>query len=267
MDLITAEIGLYAKEIVRQAGTLLKDMQKEPLEMKEKKSHSDLVTIVDQKVEQFLVDKILEKYPEHGILGEEGTFVKDLSDCKVIWVIDPIDGTTNFIHNFPFYGISVAVVYEGIGIVGVVYNPSTDELFYAEKDKGAFVNDKQMRLNEPMSLSNALISTTMFWENPFKKDTLHPNVIELYKATRGMRMLGGAALSICEIASGKITAYIMPMLNAWDFAAGVIIAEEAGAVVTKLDGSPVDLDKGSSILVTHPDIHTEILNMPNWNFR
>jgi myo-inositol-1(or 4)-monophosphatase len=99
----------------------------------------------------------------------------------------------------------------------------------------------------------------MFWENVDTKAALHPNIIELYKETRGMRMLGGAAISLCEILTGTFSAYVMPMLSAWDFAGGAIILKEAGGIVTQLNGDEVDFTKGSSLLAAHPDIHNEIL--------
>lgn len=260
----TEKLGKFASEIVYEAGQLLLELKNAPLELEEKKNHSDLVTIVDQKIEQFLVDKIMKEYPSHGVMGEEGTFKKDISTCETVWIIDPIDGTTNFIHDFPFYGISVGIAHKGEGVIGVVYNPSTDELYYGEKDKGAFVNHQPLKIKKSMKLKEALVSTTMYWANPITEDALHSNIITLYKNTRGMRMIGGAAISICEIATGKINAYIMPMLHAWDFAGGVIIAKEAGALVSRLDNTPFKIDKHGGILVSHPDIHEQILNMPNW---
>jgi myo-inositol-1(or 4)-monophosphatase len=258
MNFDIKELGKFASDIVTEAGALLKKLQKEPLEFTEKHDHSDLVTIVDSAVEKFLVDKIIEKYPHHGIVGEEGMFEAESSHYETQWVIDPIDGTTNFIHGFPYYGISVGIVHQGVGMIGVVYNPQTDELFYAEKDNGAFVNGDRLSLDKPIALKEALVSSAMFWEDSSTKENLHPGVIEIYKKTRGIRMVAGAAISLCETAKGTLNAYIAPMLSTWDYAGGLIILKEAGGIITRLSGDPVSLEMGGSILASHPSIHGEL---------
>lgn len=263
MNLDTKELGIFAKKIVKEAGILLKNLKKQPLHLEEKKNHSDLVTFVDSAIEKFLVEKIQEKYPNHIIIGEEGIDKREFSDSKTKWIIDPIDGTTNFIHNFPYYGISVGIIHEEEGIIGVVYNPSTDELFYAEKDKGSYVNDERIKITNRISLKEALVSTTMFWDNYQTKENIHPSIIEIYKDTRGLRMVGGAAISLCEVAKGTLNAYIMPMLNTWDYTGGTIILRETGGIITQLNGKPVSFEQGGNLLATHPDIHQELLNILN----
>lgn len=249
----------FAKDIVIAAGILLKQLKQAPLNLEEKKSHSDLVTAVDKQIEKFLVNRITDKYKDHGVLGEEGVFEGSLEDKDTIWVIDPIDGTTNFIHGFPYYGISVAVVHKGIGIIGVVYNPETDELFFAEDGKGAYMNEEELRIGQELDIRNSLICTTMFWEDVATKSSIHPTIIDLYKDSRGIRMVGGAAISLCEVAVGRLNAYIMPALNAWDYAAGVIILKEAGGVVSKINGDSISFNQGGSLVATHPGIHSNIL--------
>lgn len=253
------EIYQFAHKTVLEAGKLLLELKKQPLVFSEKTDYADLVTEVDKKVEAFLVNKITERYPTHGILGEEGTFKEDLKNFETIWVIDPIDGTTNFIQDFPFYAISVGIIHQGEGVMGFVYNPSTDELFHAVKGQGAFVNQEKLELDKPLALKETVFSTSMFWEDVTTQNALHPSIIELYKNTRGMRMLGGAALSLCEIAKGTLNAYIMPMLSPWDYAGGVIVLQEAGGTITGLHGESVQYKNAQSILATHPAIHTEIL--------
>lgn len=251
-------IGEFTCTIVREAGVLLKKLREEPLVTTEKESHADLVTVADPMIEKFLISRILSSYPTHGILGEEGTYKEAESHKETLWVIDPIDGTTNFIHGFPFYGISVAVVHRGIGLVGVVYNPMTDELFFAEQGKGLFLNGQRIKMEKSLQLKDALISTTMFWSDNETRDAIHPSVIHLYKETRGVRMLGGAAVTLCELAKGTFGAYYMPMLNAWDYAAGSLIVQEAGGIVTRLDGTLLDSTKHGGIIAAHPDIHGDI---------
>ncbi|WP_158217595.1 inositol monophosphatase family protein [Lottiidibacillus patelloidae] len=261
MTLDIDELGKFAADIVKEAGALLKELRTEPIKLEEKGDHANLVTFVDQEVEKFLVDNILEKYPDHGVVGEEGVFENVLTNFETEWVIDPIDGTTNFIHNFPFYGISVGIVHKGEGLIGVVYNPVTDELFYGQKGNGAYVNGDRLTISPEIQLSEALVATSMFWENIWTKDALHHSIIQLYKETRGVRMVGGAAITLCEIAKGTLNAYIVPMLSTWDYAGGVIILKEAGGSISQLSGSPVSFELGGSILAAHPSIHQELLNM------
>jgi myo-inositol-1(or 4)-monophosphatase len=230
------------------------------MQFDEKTDHADLVTFADKEIEKFLVQAILQAFPQHGIIGEEGIFDQEDAYFKTQWIIDPIDGTTNFIHNFPFYGISVGVVHKGIGMVGVVYNPLTHELFYAEKDNGAYVNDVRLSLEQPLSLKEALISTSMFWEDSRSKNHMHPGVLQIYQEARGLRMVGGAAISLCEIAKGTFNAYIAPALSTWDYAAGIIILKEAGGTITRLNGQPISLDYSGSLLAAHPSIHAQLLS-------
>lgn len=253
------ELGKYAKQIVFDVGQLLRIKRKTSLNLTEKKDHSDLVTEMDMFVEKNLVENILKCYPSHGILGEEGIFEGNSSEYETVWIIDPIDGTTNFIHNFPYYGISVAVVHKGEPLIGVVYNPSTDELFFAEKNKGAFVNGNKLEIKGEMKLKEALISTTMFYTDLKTKESVHKSLITLTKKARAIRMVGGAAISLCELAKGTLNAYVMPMLNTWDYAGGIIILKEAGGVVTKLNGEEVSLKENGSLLAADPSIHEEIL--------
>lgn len=255
------ELTQFAHKIVYEAGQLLLELKKQPLVFEEKKDYSDLVTVVDKEVEAFLVEAITKEYPTHGILGEEGTFKEDPTQFDTVWVIDPIDGTTNFIQDFPFYAISVGIVHEGEGIIGFVYNPTTDEMFRGIKGQGAYVNTQKLELKKSLTLKETVISTTMFWADVDTKEALHPAIISLYKKTRGTRMLGGAALSLCEIAKGTLGAYVMPLLSPWDYAAGVIVLKEAGGVVTDLTGKCVQFEEGQSMLASHPGIHPELLTV------
>lgn len=254
------QLGLFAQDMIKQAGKLILDLKGTPLQLEEKKSFSDLVTIVDKSVEEFLVTKILEKYPNHGILGEEGFFKEDIQSLETIWIIDPIDGTTNFIQDIPYYAISIGIMHKGEEIMGLVYNPITDELFFAHKGNGAFLNNQPLKLENSLSINEAVISTSMFWEDVETKSQLSSAIINIYHDTRGLRMLGGAALGLCDVARGRLNAYIMPMLSAWDFAAGKVILQEAGGIVTRLNGEDFLMNEKGSVIATHPDIHEDILS-------
>lgn len=262
MTLNIKEMGQFAKDIVTEAGAALLRMRSGEFGIEDKGGCNNLLTFADIAVEEFLVGEILKKYPTHGIISEEGTFKNESSLFETQWVIDPIDGTTNFIHNFPFYGISVAVVHRGVGLIGAVYNPLTNELFYAEKGNGAYVNGVPLTLAHPISLKEALVTTTMFWDDVRTQNNLHPSIIQIYKETRGLRMVGGAAISLSEIAKGNLNAYVVPMLSIWDYAAGVVILEEAGGTISRLDGQNVSFESGGgSLLAAHPSIHCDLLSI------
>lgn len=255
----------WLKSIVKQAGQISIDLH-HTIEVEMKKDHRDLVTLADRQVEQFLTREILKKYPDHLILGEESeTPVAAYEPNRYVWVIDPIDGTTNYIHGIGNYCISIALTQNGKGIMGAVYNPITGELFSAEKGgdisfttetKGVLVPS----VSERNTFETILFSTSMFWDDPKEKNTLHPKIVDLAKKTRGIRMHASAALDICLVACGKLDAYIIPALSPWDFAAAVTILEIVGGKATSLDGEALDLRYPSSVIASSGVLHDELIN-------
>lgn len=219
----------------------------------------DVVTTADKESENTILSMIHQFYPTHGILAEEtGTDIKDSDYC---WVIDPLDGTTNFSQGLPIFCISIAVEYKKETVVGVVFAPYLNELFYSIRGEGAFFNGKKIRCAEKNKLNEAVVSTGFPYD---KRDNPDNNIVEITKVAprvRGLRRMGSAAIDICYVAAGYFDAYWELNLKRWDVAAGCLIAEEAGAKVFSLREN-----RNHSILVTSPGICNpmlEILLTPN----
>ncbi len=198
------------------------------------KSLKDIVTVTDKKVEQFLVKEILSKYPDHSILGEETGTTKGKGQYK--WIIDPIDGTTSFVHNQPFYGVSIGLEKNGELILGVVNAPVLNQMFYAQKGKGAFLNDTSIKVSDTLDLDSAVMSTGF----ACLRSGLEPNNLNLFNKIapqlRDVRRYGSAALDLCYTAWGSLDGYWEMNLNVYDIAAGVLILREAGGIVTDFSG-------------------------------
>lgn len=249
-----------ALECARSAGELSLTRMKEPFQVEYKTSASDLVTAVDKEVEKHVIEMILKRFPDHGILGEESTFEGDYSRFDTLWVIDPIDGTTNFVHQHINFSVSIAVYHKGEGMIGVVYDPSRDELFYAVKGQGAYLNDKPLHLERTVSLEEALLCTSVFWNKRAEQMGIDLIVKKLAGKVRGMRLLGSAALELAYVAAGRLDGYVSLSLNAWDFGAGRLIVEEAGGRVTTMMGSPLPFDQKSSVMACNPTFYEELRN-------
>jgi myo-inositol-1(or 4)-monophosphatase len=253
--------GALARDCAIESGKLIKRMLEEPLEVMYKSSASDLVTSVDRAVEKFVINTVLNAYPDHGILGEEGLFTEDISGMDTIWVIDPIDGTTNFVHQKLNYCISIAVYHKGEAQVGVIYDPTREELFYAEKGEGAYLNDTPLPKLRPMEMEELLLASSVIWNRRAMESGLAANIQKLALRSRGMRVLGVAALELAYVAAGRLDAYISLSLNAWDYGAGKLLVEEAGGTITKLDGGEIPFGEKSSILAGNPNIYAKVLDL------
>ena len=245
------KVGVEAAE---NASDFIKTQTKEVLSINFK-GISDLVTNADIKSEQIIVDEITKAFPDHRFLTEESGLISDNSDF--CWVIDPIDGTTNFVHGYPFYSISISLFYQGLPILGIVKHISTDEIYYATKSNGAFCNNKKIFVSKINNLSKSLLATGFgykheeIWE---KNMVLHRKLTHL---TQGVRRAGSAALDLCHVARGWLDGYWELDLNAWDIGAGIIIIQEAGGLATKVNGDEITLDD-REILSSNGIIHTQI---------
>jgi myo-inositol-1(or 4)-monophosphatase len=253
-----AALKELALQCARSAGELSLMRMKEPFTVEYKTSASDLVTAVDKEVEKHVIEMILKRYPDHGILGEERTFTGDPAQFETLWVIDPIDGTTNFVHQQINFSVSIAVYHKGEGLIGAVYDPSRDELFYAVKGEGAYLNDRPLHLDRSVSLEEALLCTSVFWNERAEQMGIDRIVKKLAGKVRGMRLLGSAALEMSYVAAGRLDGYVSLSLNAWDFGAGKIIVEEAGGRVTTMMGTPLPFDQKSSVMACNPAFYEEL---------
>jgi myo-inositol-1(or 4)-monophosphatase len=249
------KVGELAQSVAREAGALLKSRVGK-IKTVDYKSVFNIVTDVDKASEELIVRTIKTTYPEDGFLCEESG--EELSrKSKRRWIVDPLDGTTNYAHSYPFFAVSIGVEEDGVMVLGVVYNPMADEMFVAERGSGAFLNGEKMSVSKEASLDNSLLATG------FPPDTLnnmHNNMesfIYLTSHCHGVRRDGSAALDLCFVAAGRLDGFWERKLAPWDVAAGSLIVEEAGGQVTNLEGGPLDLASGH-ILATNGLIHGQV---------
>lgn len=251
-------IDLQAKQWVMEAGDKIRDSFTETLNIQTKSNPNDLVTNIDKEIEQFFINKIRKTFPNHRILGEEG-FGDEVNNLDgVVWIIDPIDGTMNFIHQQRNFAISLGVYENGIGKIGIIYDVAHGELYHAITGKGAFMNDTELpRLNK-VTVKESIIALNATWVMENHRID-HNLLIPLVKEARGTRSYGTAALEMVFVATGRVDAYISMRLSPWDVAAGSVIIEELGGVVTNLRGNKLDFLSKDSLLVAKPGLHQTII--------
>jgi len=221
----------------------------------------DLVTEVDHQSEAYLLGEIGRLFPDHRIVSEEIGLVPGSEGNQ--WYVDPVDGTVNYAHGIPFFSVSIAYAHEGVMTLGAVYDPMRDELFTAEQGKGAWVNGRRLHVSRVTDLQRSLLVTGFpydAWSTP--RNNLE-NFSRFSKMTQGVRRLGSAALDLCYVAAGRFEGYWELTLHAWDVAAGGLIAAEAGAKVTNLNGEPDYLSPPCSLLAAPPELHVKILEILN----
>lgn len=244
----------------RAGGTLIRNLVKLEKLKVEKKGHNDYVSEADRAAERAVIDVIQKHYPEHAILAEESGAVGN-QDADTVWIIDPLDGTTNYLHGFPVFAVSIGVKVDGHMAHGVVYDPLRQELFTATRGAGAQLDDHKIRVSGLLELERALVGTGF----PFRQadSELQPYLSMLGKVvknTSGVRRPGAAALDLCYVAAGRLDAFWETGLAPWDLAAGSLIIREAGGIVSGLDGSENYLDTGH-ILCGTPRIYRALAKL------
>ncbi|QJC53636.1 inositol monophosphatase [Paenibacillus albicereus] len=234
--------------------------------LKEKQSPHDLVTEVDKGAEKLIRSLVMMNFPEHSFLGEEGVepgpaasarALEDVQEAEYLWIVDPVDGTTNFVHGFPFFTVSIALARRGEVILGVVYDPSADELFIAEKGKGAYVHGKRMSVSGEETLRTSLLATGFPAEH---RQALPRNLAQLQRIApqvRNIRSGGSAALHLAYVAAGRLSGFWEVGLSSWDIAAGALLVQEAGGRIGDQDGTPYHLGV-RDVLATNGRIHEEL---------
>jgi myo-inositol-1(or 4)-monophosphatase len=241
------------QELARDAGALLMSFfGKVSIEYK---GDADLVTKADRASEQMIVERIRKQWPDHDLIGEEGSRRETGSDFR--WYVDPLDGTTNFAHGYPVFCVSMALEYKGERIAGVIFDPTRDEMFAAEKGSGALLNGKPAHVSATPLLKESLVATGF----PSHKRHKNPNINFYHQITlrsHGVRRAGSAALDLCYIACGRFDGYWEFNLNSWDTAAGVLLVEEAGGKVTNFTGGPFNIDS-REVLASNTLLHDELL--------
>ena len=247
-----------AVRAARQAGSILMRYFEHLDSLKVvEKNKNDYVTEVDRGAEQAIISTIRQAYPEHAILAEE-TGDHDGNDFQ--WVIDPLDGTTNYLHGFPQFSISIALKHRGVLESAVVYDPLKDELFTADKGNGAYLNERRIRINNQKTLSGALIGTGIPFRDRRFIDQYLGMLKDMTQDTAGIRRPGSAALDFAWLAAGRIDGFWELGLSQWDFAAGALLVKEAGGTVTDLNGGDKYLETGN-VVASNVKLQNEMLSL------
>ena len=226
-----------------------------------RKGPNDFVTEVDQAAEQAIVDVLRAAYPDHAILAEESGASSNLRDeNENVWIIDPLDGTTNFIHGFPQYAISIALQQRGQITQAVIYDPTRNELFTATKGAGAFMNDKRLRVAKRDKLADALIGTGFPYSDLSALDEYVKMFHVMTQKSAGLRRPGAAALDLAYVAAGRLDGFFEKNLKPWDMAAGALLVSEAGGIIANFSGEADYLYKGD-VIAGSPKIFAQMLNV------
>ena len=242
-----------AIEIARKAGVILREGFDRPKKISYK-GEVDLVTESDQRSEQLVVALLRDRFPDHGIVAEEGGGATAVA--KYCWHVDPLDGTTNFAHSYPCFAVSLGLTRNGEPITGVVFDPVHNELFTAERGKGAYLNRKRIHVSRVEKLANSLVATG--FPPHQRKNSANINYYwEFTLHSHGVRRDGSAALDLCAVACGRFDAFWEFGLNSWDTAAGVLLVREAGGAVTDLAGQPYQ-PGGREMFASNGLIHNEV---------
>ena len=245
-----------AVEISREAGALLAELFTQPLEISYKR-RSDLVTVADRRSEALIIASLRERFPEHAIVAEEGGNHRSSSDY--CWYVDPLDGTTNYAHGFPIYCVTLGLAYRGEVIGGVVYDPTHNDLYTAERGAGAYLNGHRLRVSPTEKLSESLLATGFppFAANNDLNLQFYSRFTEL---SHGIRRAGSAALDLCCVAAGRFEGFWELKLNPWDKAAGTLLVTEAGGRVTDVRGGAFNL-LGDEVFASNGLVHDQMLEV------
>ncbi|KAB0665265.1 inositol monophosphatase [Oryzomonas japonica] len=219
------------------------------------KGDKNLVTEVDRESERLIVEHLLTRFPGHTIIAEEGEYPP--GDPGFRWIIDPLDGTTNYAHGFPWFCVSIALEAEGELAAGVIYNPLSDELFTAAKGGGAYMNGRRLRVSANAPLKNTLLGTGFPYDCATDPANNFGSFIAFQKAARGIRRAGAAALDLAFVAAGRLDGFWELKLKPWDVTAGVLLVREAGGMVTTFDGSAYDVFN-DRILASNGLVHDDM---------
>lgn len=243
---------VVAIDVAREAGDVLLSFSGRDFAISEKTSRADIVTDADRASERLIVERLRAAFPDATILGEEsGTHA---GSARERWIVDPLDGTTNYAHGYPIYCISLAYERDGELEAGVIYAPAMNECFSASRGSGAYVNEKRITVSGISRLAQAM-TCTGFRPSDFRRNAVHFEAVS--NRAQAVRRDGSAALDLAYVAIGRYDAFWELDLQPWDVAAGTLIVREAGGRVTQIDGTPARLDSGS-ILATNGRVHAEM---------
>ncbi len=239
MNSISADLNLMIRASIKASKVLIRDFGEIEKLQVSLKGPSDFVTNADLKVEKIIINELSKSKKKYSFISEESGKIKNL-DKDNYWIIDPIDGTINFLHGVPHFAISIGLKLRNEIIAGVIYDPIKDEMFYAEKNNGAYLNNKRIRVSKKNNLNNCLVATG-------RKNQINNNLIS--------RNTGCAALDMAYVAAGRFDAYFQDELNLWDLAAGIILVNEAGGKISNINMNKIEKIK---VLATNNSIYEKI---------
>ncbi|MEO5693257.1 MAG: inositol monophosphatase family protein [Usitatibacter sp.] len=225
-----------------------------------RKQQNDFVSEVDHAAEEAIISTLKDAYPDHGFLGEESGY-RD-KDAEFLWIIDPLDGTTNFLHGNPQYCVSIGLLHKGVLSQGVVFDPNRNELFTASKGVGAYLNDRRIRVSKCDKMEDSLIGTGFPFREVINVDNYLRMLKNVMKVSSGVRRPGAAALDLAWVAAGRCDGFFEIGLSPWDMAAGALLVREAGGLVSDLDGEDKFLDNGR-IVAANGKLFGTFLNLLN----
>jgi myo-inositol-1(or 4)-monophosphatase len=223
------------------------------------KGEVDLVTDYDRRSEALIVDALSQAFPHHAIHAEEEGVVNH-SQSPYLWLIDPLDGTTNFAHGFPVFAVSLGLLHQGVPVVGVIYDPTRDECFAASQGGGVTLNGRPIQVSPTPNLDTALLATGFSYDRRTRPDNNVGLLARFIRRCQGLRRAGAAALDLAYVACGRLDGFWELRLHPWDLAAGVLLVQEAGGRVSDLAGGPNDLS-GQEILASNGQIHQQMLEV------
>ena len=252
LNVMTAAARKAARSLKRDFG----EVEKLQVSLK---GPANFVTAADKRAEEILYAELTKARPGYGFLGEEGG-VREGTDTSHTWIVDPLDGTTNFLHGIPQFAISIGLEREGTLIAGLILNPVTDELFLAERGKGAFLNDKRIRVAARKNMGEAVLSCGLPHYGRGDLELFRKEFSAIQDKVAGIRRFGAAALDLAFIAAGRFDIYWERNLSPWDMAAGTLIVREAGGYVTDLDGNERTMEPGD-IIAGNEDMQREVMGL------
>ncbi len=257
--LYSAVINVMVKAARRAARSLKRDLGEIENLQVSLKGPANFVTAADKRAEEMLYTDLAKARPGYGFIGEEGG-TREGADKSHTWIVDPLDGTTNFLHGIPQFAISIGLQREGTMIAGVIYNPANDELYIAERGKGTFLNDKRLRVAGRKKLNEAVIACGLPHIGRGDLELANRELGAMQSRVAGLRRFGAASLDLAFVAAGRLDGYWERNLSPWDMAAGIIILREAGGIVTGIDGKDDAMTTGD-ILCGNEFIHAELLKV------
>lgn len=260
-----SELAYVAEQAAIKAGEILREGFYTEVQTQTKTSRHDVVTIFDTESEEKIISTIHFAFPDHVFLGEESGLSTD-PQGKVVWIVDPLDGTLNFSRQIPMFSISIAAVYNNQVLCGVVYQPMTEELFIAQKGKGSYLNGEKIHVSGTEDVSHGVYAVGFPYVEPGKKPANVDFCFELLRHGVPIRNLGSGALNMSYLAAGRFDGFWIPYLYSWDMAAGLLLVQEAGGKVTHQNGKPFDnlvVTNSFDIVATNGYLHEKIVEAIN----